>query len=162
DDALRVREIERARDADEQLEERFGRDGAFAPELLVHAFAFEELEHEEGRSVFGLPEIEDLDDALASNAAARLGLVEEALERDRVFGHVGANDLERDVAIDQLVPRGPDGAARPRAEEPLEAVARLDQIAGIQRSIEEDSAEGAPDRKAPCAACTTCSPRVIR
>jgi hypothetical protein len=35
---------------------------------------------------------------------------------DRVLRHLGAHDLERDVAVDELVLRGPNGAARPSSE----------------------------------------------
>src|SRR5262249_47041385 len=75
---------------------------------------------------------EDLDDAGASHAAARLGLVEEALQGDLVLRDLRLHDLEGDVAIDELVLRRPHGAARPGAEPFDEAVARLDQVAGIQ------------------------------
>jgi hypothetical protein len=54
----------------------------------VEPFAVEQLEHQERRAVLGLTEVEDLDDARASHAPARLGLVEEALQGDRVLGDV--------------------------------------------------------------------------
>src|SRR5690606_20232561 len=86
----------------------------------------------------GLTEVEDLDDAGAADPAARLRLVEEALERDRVLGDLGAHDLERDVAVDQLVAGCPHGAARTRPEEAGEPVTGLDELARVQRSTGEE------------------------
>ena len=66
-------------------------------------------------------------------------LVEEALERDRVLGDLGAHHLERDVPIDELVPSRPHGAAGPRAEQPEETVTGLDQFAWMQRTVCKNS-----------------------
>jgi hypothetical protein len=126
DDALLVGNVEGLGDADEELDQRLRRDRALAPQPLVEPFTDEELEYEERRPVFGLPQVEDLDDARAADAPTRLGLVEEALERDFVLGDLGAHHLERDVAIDELVLGSPDSPARPCAEELHEPVAELD------------------------------------
>src|SRR5262249_33520849 len=125
-------EVERARHAEKQLKQRLRRYEPLALEHDVESFALKQLEDEERRSILGLPEIENLDDARAPNAPARLRFVEEATQSNRVFGHVGPHYLQGDVAIDQLVSRLPHGPARPGTEHPHQAVTRLNEVAGVQ------------------------------
>ena len=130
-DPLLVGDVERPREADEDLHQRLWLDGALPPQPLVEPLPDEQLEHEERRAVLGLTEVEDLDDAGAPHAPARRRLVAEALERDGVLGHLGAHHLERHVAIDELVLRSPHRPAGASAQELHEPVARLDKIAGV-------------------------------
>ena len=75
-------------------------------------------------------EVEHVDDAGVADGAADPRLVEEALEGDGVVGDLREHDLDGHVAIDGLVPRGPDGAHPTAAEEAEEPVTAGEDLTG--------------------------------
>ena len=74
DDPLRMRQVEGLRDRHEHFAAELGLERSSLLETRVEPLSVEQLEHQERRAVFGLPEIEDLDDARAPDAPASLSL----------------------------------------------------------------------------------------
>jgi hypothetical protein len=131
DDAAVVRLVEAARDERDPRGGLARAEAALALEAVVHALAFEHLHHDVGRAVVGLTHVVDVDDGGVLELAARLRFVEEALQGLVVRREALEQELHREVAIRQLVARGPDGPHPTGAEQPEEPVLAGNEVAGV-------------------------------
>ena len=98
DDALGVRRLERVRDLGAEVEQGRDLEGALA-DPLAQRLALEQLHRDE---VLPLVLVDRVDRADAGVVEGRggAGLALEALERGGVPGHLGRQELERDVAAE--------------------------------------------------------------
>ena len=88
--------------------------------------ALEVLHHHVDDAVFGLAEVGDVDDVLVVDLVGGARLAEEALAQPLVLGQRRVQELERDVATDELVARAVHRAHAARAEQLLDQVAARD------------------------------------
>ena len=112
-------------------------------EDAIERLALEQLHHEvrsaDARIVLfagdllDATEVVDLDDRSMTQPTRGLRLLEESLQRHRIFRGVRQHQLQREVAIGRLVPRGPDRSHRSCADDAHEPVTSSYEVAGLEQ-----------------------------
>jgi hypothetical protein len=131
EDLLAVRRTETESDAARQGESALDGQGAVV-EQVAEIFSLDVLHSDEGRTILGLVEIENLDDVGVMKLGSGKRLTAEALEEGRILVKFAGDEFECAQAAEQKVFGEIDGAHAAAAEETLDAVLSADDGAGIE------------------------------
>ncbi len=130
-DAGRMRGVECGRDLRRDAKRAAGRHAAHAIDLVGEQRTLEVLEDDERHFVPGEPHIGRLDDVRVADRAGGPCLVHESLDDPRIGGKLGAQDLDRDPALDQHVLGQIDRSHPAFADRLDDLVAPFERIAGF-------------------------------
>ena len=115
-------------------------------DLVLERVALEVLHHHVDDAVLGLAEVGDVDDVLVVDLVGGARLAEEALAQALVLRQRRVEELERDVAADELVARAVHRAHAAHAEQLLDHVAAGDggadeRVVGADQRLAVDRAD---------------------
>src|SRR5262249_41901755 len=123
DDALLVRGRERTRDAACDLRGLVRRQSAARRDAIRERFAFEELHDKEGAAIYGMPEVEDFDDAGMLDRTRGFRFIDKPLHELGAGHQIAAQQLYRGAATEHVVGRAIHGTHAAAAELAVESVA---------------------------------------
>ena len=129
DEAGAVRLVERAGDGGADVDGELGAEPLLGVEQLAQALAVDELHHD-GLAAVVHEHVVDGDDVRVAEAGDRDRLAPEALGDHRVGGEVGAQPLDRDLAVEVDVGRDPHLGHAALTDATLQLVAAGEHLTG--------------------------------
>ena len=132
DDPGVVRHLEPAQRLDDEIDGALNLEARvpFSRDDLGEIVPLHVLHDEVGGPVRELPDVEHVDDVVAVDLRGGDPFVQEALDRSGDGDHVRAHELQRDRRAPEEVRRLRHGAHPPFAEEVLDLVLPVDDLAG--------------------------------